>query len=163
MAEPTAPDTVELYVRSLAPGPAGSRQEATIERLERLVDRRAVEEYAVHVWGARVALSTTAARTDAGRFVLDRLAAFRRWAAGADASLEPFFETRETHSSITGEVYATVELPVLALAEYRDGRLTGVSPHAGDDGVETVRDRLDALAGDGPGVAAGGTPSLAGQ
>lgn len=137
--------TVDLHVRSLAPGPGQSQQERVIERLDDLETGGYVDEFTVNVWGRQVSLSSAVARTDAGQFVLDRVEEFREWAAGTDRSIDSFFETRRVESSITDQEYAALVLPALTLAEYRDGDLAYVAPCTDGETVVTVEDRLDTL------------------
>jgi len=139
---------VELHVRSLAPRAGKRQQERVIDRLDRLESAGHVDELSVDVWGRQVELSSAAARTDAGRFVLDRVDAFREWAAETGRSVESFFRTRRVESTITDESYAALVLPSLTLAEYRDGDLAHVAPCTDGDEVTTVADRLDVLASD---------------
>jgi len=107
---------VELFVRSLSPDSARAPADEHLDRLRRLADRGAID-LAVTVWGREVGLSTTAARTDPGTAVLDRVAAFRAWADDQGVSVEPFFRTREVRSDLTGEAYDALVLPVACLAE----------------------------------------------
>jgi hypothetical protein len=102
-------------------------------------------DLSVSVWGREVGLSTTAARTDAGEFVLDRVAAFREWADAHDVCVETFFETREVDSGLTGESYTALVLPVVCLAEYRDDEVHHVAPYTTGSAVHTVADRISAL------------------
>lgn len=137
--------TVELYVRSLCSDGTTSPQETVIRRLSRLERDGIVDEYTVHVWGRRVSPDTAAADTDAGRFVLDRIEAFRAWAADAGMSIRSFFDTDEIDSSITGESYDAITVPTLTLAEFCGDDLRWVTPCADGGTVYTVSDRLDAL------------------
>ena len=137
--------TVDLHVRSLTPRAGNGRQEAVIERLERLADTGRIHEFNVHVWGRQVSLSTAAARTDAGQNVLNRVEMFREWAADTDRSISSFFETRRVDSRMTEESYAALVLPMFTLAEYHGGELTYVAPCTDGDDVVTVTDRLDTL------------------
>lgn len=137
--------TVELYVRSLCSDGTMSPQETVIRRLSRLERDGIVDEYSVHVWGRRVSPNTAAADTDAGRFVLDRIEAFRAWAEDAEMSVQSFFDTDEVDSSITGESYDAITVPTLTLAEFRGDELRWVTPCADGGTVYTVSDRLDAL------------------
>ena len=137
--------TLELYVRSLAPRAAHDRQEDVVARLERLATRGRVAEYAVHVWGSRIDLASTAAETDAGRFVRERVEAFTDWTADNGLSTEPFFEEESVDSSLTGEEYTAVTLPTATLAEYVDGELDFVTPCTDGDTVLGVEDRLQEL------------------
>jgi len=140
----TDPRRVELFVRSLSPKTGRSPATAQLDRLRRLADEDVVD-LSVTVWGREVGLSTTAARTDAGEFVLDRVANFREWADDHDVCVEAFFETREVESGLTGESYTALVLPVACLAEYRDGELVHVAPYTTDSAVHTVSDRVTTL------------------
>lgn len=135
----------ELHVRSLAPRAAQRQQERVIERLDRLESAGRIDEATVDVWGRQVSLSSAAARTDAGRYVLDRVESFREWADETGRSVESFFETRRVASEITDEEYVALVLPSLTLAEYRDGDLAYVAPCSDGDEVTTVPDRIDVL------------------
>lgn len=143
--EPIEGTRLELYVRSLSPGGARPQQAAVIDRLERLETEHATVDVTVTVWGKEIGTTTPAARTDAGQFILERVSEFREWARERGRSIDSFFETREVHSSITGEEYTALVLPVMTLAEYHDGSLRFVAPSANGETVYTVSDRVDAL------------------
>lgn len=136
---------IELCVRSLTSRTDRAQGQA-IDRLRRLEATGAIDGLSIRIWGEEVALSTTAVETDRGRDILQRVGAFREWAAHNDVSLSPFFESREKTSRITGEEYATLRLPTLVMVEYADGDVVHVAPHEGDSGVYTVEDRLASLA-----------------
>lgn len=137
---------VELFVRSLSPDTGRGPQSAVLEELRRLEETDRIDELSVVVWGREIGLSTTAARTETGRTILDRVGSFRSWAAANDRSLEPLLSTREVTSQFTGETHSTLVLPTMLLAEYRDDELHHVTPHETDGTVATVADRLEALA-----------------
>jgi len=149
MTTETTTVTVDLHVRSLTPRAGRGRQEAVIERLERLADTGRIHEFNLDVWGRQISLSTAAARTDAGQNVLDRVERFREWAEETDRSISSFFETRRVDSEMTEESYVALVLPMFTLAEYHDGDLAYVAPCSDGDGVVTVTDRLDTLAENG--------------
>jgi hypothetical protein len=134
---------LELFVRSLAPASAEHTQETVIDRLDALDERGFGTT--VTVWGERVGLSKTVAGTRRGEYVLDRVAAFKEWARAAGVSVNSFFEARSTTSTVTGEEYTAIVLPVMTLAEYREDELHCVTPHVTEGTVRTVSDRLDAL------------------
>ncbi|MFB6074180.1 MAG: HTH domain-containing protein [Haloarculaceae archaeon] len=142
----TGSPRVELYVRALAAADGRGPQDAILDRVRALTADERIDDFEVRVWGHRIGLSTTTARTDAGRAVLDRLAAFRSWADTAGVSLADAFRVRETTTPVTGECHAVVDLPPFLLAEYREGELTHVTPHVDDGTVRTVADRLATLA-----------------
>jgi DNA-binding HxlR family transcriptional regulator len=140
------PPAVTLYVRSLAP--RTGRQDRVIDRLRELEAAGRVASVEVTVWGPAVGLSTTAVETGCGRTILNSVAECREWADRSGVSLEGRFEHRHATSEITGEEYTTLRLPALLLAERVDGVLREVRPHEDDGTVQTVEDRLSALAAD---------------
>lgn len=139
--------TAHLFVRSLSPAGARTRPPETIERLERLVEAGALDDFDVSVWGREVECSSDVAGRVKEELVLERVAAFRSWAAERGVDLDAF-ERREV-STVTGETHAVLSLPVLALAEYVEGDLACVAPCTTGDGVLSVEDRLRALEGRG--------------
>jgi len=147
------PTTVDLFVRSLSPVGARAEPSKAIDRLDALVETGRIERYSVYVTGEEVRLSPEATAHERREFVLDRVAAFRSWATKRGVTLEAF-DRREV-STLTGERYTVLGLPVMALAESVGGDLGCVVPCSTDDGVVTVEDRLEALergyGGRGPG------------
>jgi len=137
------PVTVDLFVRSLSPVGARGRPTGTIERLRDLVETGRIERYSVYVTGEEVEISSDAPAHERGEFILDRVAAFRSWAAERGVTLDAF-DRREV-STLTGERYTVLALPVMALAESVGGDLACVAPCSTDDGVVTVADRLESL------------------
>ncbi|MDG5775456.1 hypothetical protein QA599_03300 [Haloarculaceae archaeon H-GB1-1] len=136
---------LELYVRSLLPDGAHERQEAAIERLDRLDENDDVSEYSVVVWGKQVAPETAAARTREGEYILNRIAEFKQWALGNTVSLESFYQERRVDAPVTAEAHTAITLPVMGLAEYHGGELTHVAPCTDGDTVHTVVERLEQL------------------
>ncbi|WP_225335046.1 HTH domain-containing protein [Halomicrobium urmianum] len=138
---------VELYVRSLsATGPRGGRS-GLVKRLGALEAEGRIDEFEVRVWGRRAPASREAARTTPGAAVHERLAAFREWADDNDLSLAPAVDERAV-DSLVGDRSRSVELPAALLAEYDDGDLTCVTPHADGGTVRTVPERIERI-GDG--------------
>ncbi len=134
---------LELYVRSLSGGNAAGGDHA---RRVRELDRSGrVDAGTVVVWGDEVGLTTTAFRTRVGKCIVDRVAAFRAWAADRGGTMAPFFETRSVTGEITGESYTAVRLPVACLAEYEGDELVHVAPYRAGDADCTVGERLGYL------------------
>jgi hypothetical protein len=115
------------------------------ERLERLVDRGVVCGYEVTVWGEQFVPGSLAAETAVGRRVAETLDRFAAWADDRNASVDRCDEEQTVESGVTGDRYTAIALPVMAMAEYVDGDLAYVTPHAEGECVETVAGRLDAL------------------
>ncbi|MFB6163745.1 MAG: HTH domain-containing protein [Haloarculaceae archaeon] len=141
------PIRLELYVRTLSPPGARSRQEAVIDRLDALAESERVDDWYVKVWGKQIDPTTNAADTDQGQFILNRIAEFQQWALANNATLESFYQTREQSSSITGEDHTSIVLPKMGLAEYHGSELAQVTPctRREDDDVCTVIDHLNEL------------------
>lgn len=135
----------ELFVRSLSPASARSPAGEQRRRLRDLAERDGLSDLSVTVWGREVGLSTTAARTEPGSLVLERVAAFRKWAEQRGVSMDPFFESREVRSELTGEEYVSLVLPTSCLAEYEDGDLVHVAPYCAESAVCSVADRVSSL------------------
>jgi hypothetical protein len=142
-AKTTANRTVRLFVRSGSPSGERGRPSEIVDRLETLRREDVVREYSVSVWGREVGLSTPTTGSGDGRAVLERVAALRSWAAEAGVELEGF-QRRET-TAPTGETHTALALPAVVLAEYTDGALSNVVPHAAEGRTRTVDDRLEAL------------------
>jgi hypothetical protein len=130
-------------VRSLSAETAAGTDHA---RRVRELDRTGrVDAGTVVVWGDEVGLTTTAFRTRVGKCIVDRVAAFRGWAADRGGTMAPFFETRSVTGEITGESYTAVRLPVACLAEYENDDLVHVAPYRAGDADCTVGERLQYL------------------
>lgn len=136
-------DSVELFVRSLSPTGTSACQH--VDRVRDLASTDRVERASISIWGDEVGLSSTAPRTESGRLILDRVAAFRNWADDRNVTMAPFFDDRAVTSSVTGEEYTALRLPVSCLAEYADGELVHVAPYSNGDAICSVADRLAGL------------------
>jgi len=141
---------VELAVRTLSPDGGGNHQAELIERLRDLERRGGIDEFSVEVWGKRVGLTNADAGTDHGRRVVETVESFREWADDRDLAVGTFFRTRRVENRITGESYTALELPSMALAEYRDGDLHRMGPCLDPETGETrsVVDRVEAIEAD---------------
>lgn len=118
---------IEVYVRSLQPR-GDTAQQRAFDLLDELVAEDVVEDYEVVVWGDRVPPTRDALRTRAGRFILDRVVVFQRWAEENDVSIEHAFEVRTVDSAITGHHYSELVLPQLVVAAVADDRLVDFAP-----------------------------------
>ncbi|MBX0295106.1 HTH domain-containing protein [Haloarcula nitratireducens] len=136
---------MELYVRSLLPDGYHQRQTELEERVSGLVESGHASDRSVHVWGKQAPATREATTTDVGQFVLERVELFREWAAVNDRSLAPAFEVREVDNRLTDDHYRAIRFPTALLAEFRGDALTCVTPHADEDGVTTITDRLASL------------------
>jgi len=136
---------IELYVRSLLPDGAQNRQEAVVERLQRLDAADEIEDFSVIVWGKQIARESASARTEEGEYILNRVAEFKQWALSNNVSLESFYQRQEVENDVTGDAYTAMVLPVMGLAEYEDGELRHVAPCTDGDVVHTIMDRLEEL------------------
>ncbi len=133
---------MEVYVRSLRPR-GETTQRRVLDRVSRLARTGSIEGYDVVVWGDRAPPTPDEVRTRAGRFVLDRVTVFQRWAERNGASIDHGFEVRSVDSAITGESYRELALPRLVVAAVRGDRLLGVAPATIGDEHVSVTDYLD--------------------
>jgi len=136
---------IELYVRSLLPDGAGKRQEAVLERLDRLERTGEIAGYNIIIWGKQLAPDSAAADTEEGQYILNRVAEFKLWALSNNVSLDSFYQRTAVESEVTGMADDVMILPVMGLAEYRESELTHVAPYVKDEDVHTISDRLDGL------------------
>lgn len=133
--------TVEVCVRSLS----DEAQPLLDETLRCLWDSSGVDEVSVVVWGRSFDPTGLAAATGAGRALTDHLETFREWASVNGASFGPFFRA-QTVERLTGDAYTRVELPTVALVEYRDDELAFVAPCRIGERYYGVLDRVRSLA-----------------
>lgn len=131
---------VEAFLRSSVPAVARERQEALLDRLDRLAAEGRIE-YDVHTWEKRVPLD------DDSALARERYDEFAAWARECDARLRPFFDTRECYSWTDGREYEALVTPVACLAVYWEGDLRGVYPHADGDRARSIDDCLSSLEG----------------
>ena len=141
----SATSHIELYVRSLLPNGAHERQEAVVDRLERLDREDRIENFSLIVWGKQVARESAAAHTEEGQYILNRVAEFKQWSLSNNVSLESFYQTTTVDNEVTDASYTAMTLPVMGLAEYVDGELQHVAPCTSGDVVHTIVERLDRL------------------
>jgi len=134
---------VELFVRSLEPGPGRSRQEAIVERVQSLDRAGEIETVDLYVTGDCVCPNATAAATDIGQLLLERVQRFQDWADAQDVGLAGFRE-QCIDSSITGKKISRVRFPQLCIAVFSDDEVELVAPCVGEREY-TVPDTLNWL------------------
>jgi DNA-binding Lrp family transcriptional regulator len=137
---------LELFVRSLCPEGCRSSQTAAIRRLEELEVAGTIDDYTVQICGRAVPPRPSDAVSEFGTYLLNRIAVFQEWAAVDGRSLGTHFEPETVRSTITGEEYDRIVLPVMILAEYEDDALRFVSPSEGSERTWCVPGRLEYLA-----------------
>lgn len=132
---------VDVFVRSMMP-PLGakSRQERLIRRLDDLADAGDIDDVSVIVTGDRLCLCETCRGTDAEGALLERIRELGDWGDEHDASVEPFFETRDLDSSVAGETARALVPPRVAVALYCDGTLAGAFPCRMGESTFATRD-----------------------
>ena len=136
---------VELYVRSMLPDGAGSRQEHVIDKLAELERREEIAGSNVVVWGKQIAPESAAANTEEGRYILNRVAEFKQWALSNNVSLESFYQRTTVESATADSGSEAMVLPVMGLAEYDGNELAHVAPCTDGEAVHTITDRLETL------------------
>lgn len=135
----------ELFVRSLLPEAARSHQQSITGRVRSLAEDGQFTDHSVTVWGKQLPATTVETETTVGRLAHERIGAFREWATVNDRSLSPAFTVRTVDAELLGERYRALVVPQVLLAEYDDEAIQCVTPHATDDGVVSVTDRLTRL------------------
>ncbi|GCF14507.1 hypothetical protein Harman_24420 [Haloarcula mannanilytica] len=145
MSDTTPTPHLELYVRSMLPDGAHERQEAVITQLETLDENDHIDGFNVIVWGKQIAPQSAAARTEEGKYILNRVAEFKQWALTNNVSLESFYQDTTVDSEAAASAYDAMALPVMGLAEYDGNELAHVAPCTKDDVVHTIMDRLERL------------------
>jgi hypothetical protein len=143
-----AAPTVEVYVRTLAAGDNQSRISETLSTLANLSGEGVIDDYEVHVWGEGVSLDPEITGTEAGSFIRETAAEFREWAQETDRELTGF-ETKTTHSAMTGRSHRNLSVPTMAICERTDEEVTWVAPCTDGDVVHTVGDYVSELERDG--------------
>ncbi|MDS0220979.1 hypothetical protein NDI54_06420 [Haloarcula sp. S1AR25-5A] len=150
MSDTTPTPHIELYVRSMLPDGAHERQEEVITQLETLDENDHIDGFNVIIWGKQIAPQSAAARTDRGKFILNRVAEFKQWALTNNVSLDSFYQDTTVDSEAVPSAYDAMALPVMGLAEYDGNELSHVAPCTKDDVVHTIMDRLERLKADQP-------------
>jgi hypothetical protein len=142
---PDSKRRVECWCRSLAATPDGPQAEV-VERLEWLAADRVVDEVSVETWPAVVPADRTWALGEHERRIHDRLSEFEAWADREGCALRGAFGDRRTGNPYTATHVDEVRvLPLVALAEYRDGDLWALSPVVENGATFRVEDHLEAL------------------
>jgi hypothetical protein len=131
--------SVDLIIRS------GTPSRGTIARARQLAATKVFDRVEVTLCAEEIGLSSTASRAAPGRGFLEEFATSKRWATERGVLLEPFFDTREIMSPVTGEVYAALIPPDRLMIERSDDAVTHVTPHRHERGTKTVNDRLTEL------------------
>ncbi|MBX0298188.1 HTH domain-containing protein [Haloarcula nitratireducens] len=145
MNDDTPAPYIELYVRSMLPNGAHERQEDVINQLQTLEEDGQIDGFNVIVWGKRIAPQSAAARTEEGRYILNRVAEFKQWALSNNVSFDSFHQRTGVDSDIAESSYEAVVLPVMGIAEYTDNELSHVAPCTEGDVVHTIMDRINRL------------------
>ncbi len=134
--------TVELFVCASMYG-TYEKQTEVIQRIERLVERDVVDEFARHTWAREL---SPAAEDTWCRFARDKYDEFTRWADATGRTLEPAFTRRTVTNEYVGERYEVIQFPVISVAVYDGDTLVRLSPSVDGDGVAyTVEDCLAEL------------------
>lgn len=130
--------TVTLYVRTPAPMATEKRQETILGRIEALRRAGAIDGVTVTYWFRQ-------ARVDDSDPVMPSVVALEEWASDHHVELAPAFDRHDRANWYTGAADSVVSLPVICLAVFSDGEISGVYPHVGPAGYRSVVDGLDSL------------------
>lgn len=140
---------LELCVRSLTGSADTCRLDVLIDEAESLIAKDRIDTFDTTVWGDELPLDRPP-RTGTGRALYDLLGQFELWADQGQRKIRPFFQSRTVTDELTssGEEREVMNLPDVAIAEFRDGVLEWVSPHQEANCVHSVQDHLSAIATD---------------
>jgi hypothetical protein len=133
---------LKLFVRMESQLGTEQVKKAVVDEVRRLERRGVVDDYEVVPWGKTFRQDGALAGTEYHETVRRHVAEFEEWAREHDVSLEHTFERNRLRSTITGESFSVVSLPVVCLAEYVDGELAGIYPCRTGDRVCDVREFL---------------------
>lgn len=141
-----SPDSthVEFYVRS--GGPCPHRRKYLTRQLRKLERLDHIGSFSIKTWPAAVSLQQY--DDDVHEWILERIRKFEQWAARNNFTLDPPFQVRETHCSITEESQTRLVLPTFGLAVYNGHELVAVAPCRGSDEPISIDDVLDSLTED---------------
>lgn len=151
--------TVDLYLRAEPQFGVEKQKETVIDRLSELEREGKIDGFHVYIWGREIRPTGPLEGTDYHQTVLTSLGEFEEWLRERGASVDQLFKRREIESNIVGEAYTVISLPMMCLAVYDDGELSGVYPCYDTDGTHTVGDCLSDLEAADSTVATDGVPS----
>lgn len=148
--------TVDLYLRAEPQFGVENQREAVVDRLTALEREEKIDDFNVYAWGREIRPAGPLEGTDYHRMVLRSLGEFEEWLRRNGTPANRLFERREVDSELTDETYTVISLPMMCIAVYDDGDLSGVYPYYDADGTHTVRECLAELETAEPSVAADG-------
>lgn len=141
----TSGTTVDLYLCAEPQFGVEKQKEAVIDRLTALERAELIDGFNIYIWGREIRPTGPLEGTDYHEFVLDSLRKFEEWLQRNGASEDRIFKRREVDSEFVDETYEVISLPMMCLAVYDDGELSGVYPYYDGEGTHTVRECLAGL------------------
>jgi len=135
-----------LYIRERYPAALADTIQTIRERCAQLEAAGTLDGYQLEHWPPSTSTGEhTLAEPQPSR--REQVATFETWAADNGYTLEPAFHTHTITSTLLSQDvrYEHVSVPLVTLALYDDGELTGVAPCSDGGRTYTVRDGLAAL------------------
>lgn len=129
---------VEGYIR---PQMVMEPIDTKIETLQRLTTTDHIDDFSLHGWPEKIALSERTPYSEA----LDAFKRMETWATEQGASIQPPFSVRTTTTTITNETRTLLRTPILCLAMYTGDQMAAVFPHSRGDEQYSVTDAISAL------------------
>lgn len=148
--------TVELYLRAEPQFGAENQKQVVVDRVVELDREEKIDDHHVYIWGREIRPTGPLEGTDYHRTVLTSLRKFEEWLERNGAPVDRLFKRREVDSEVVDETYTVISLPMVCLAVYDHGELSGVYPHYDGERTHTVREGLDELEAAGSSVAPDG-------
>jgi hypothetical protein len=134
-----------LYICDRYPAALVDTIQTVRERCDRLEAAGTLDGYQLEHWPPCTTGDHTL--TDRQPSRREQIATFQTWAADNGYTLEPAFHTQTITSTLLSQDvrYEHVSVPLVTLALYEDGELTGVAPCSDGGRTHTVNDGLAAL------------------
>jgi len=135
-------NSLELYVRSLAPRTAIRPHIERIQTLETLAADDLVSEYTIHVIGDGIIHEEDYEGIPVAQHLTQRLAEIEAWAEENDASIPGIRTTTVSETRFNDMEYTVTMIPHKMVLEYTGGQLRFCSPAITDGELFSVDEHL---------------------
>jgi|GEM_PF-2016965 hypothetical protein len=137
-----------VFVHSLAPVANKASQDRLVGELESLVERGALSEVDLLVWGNSICTGSPLTDVGSGQRILDAVGEFYELAANSGLSISPFFNVSTVTTEYSEGPFSRIVPPSRAVALYDDSELVAVFPCLLDGTAYTPEDLVSHLARD---------------
>lgn len=135
-----------VFVHSLAPVANKPDQDHLVTELETLVERDALRDVDLLVWGNSICTESPLTEVGSGEQILDAVGEFYELAADSDLSISPFFSVSTVTTEYSEDPFNRIVPPSRAVAVYEGSELSAVFPCLIDGTAYTPEDLLAHLA-----------------